>query len=177
MSEITTAARPYAKAAFDFAIENQCVDKWQNMLSFIAVVTRNQHIGELITGLIAPEKLAKTLITICGDAIDNNVQNLIRIMAENRRLSTLQEVCKQFKKLRTFLESRINIDVISAIDLNEKQQFKIAQAMEKRLSCQVKLHCKIDKSIIAGVIIYAEDFVIDSSVRTRIENLSNILYS
>lgn len=177
MSEITTVARPYAKAAFDFAVENQLVDKWQNMLSFIAEATRNQQIDELLSGSIAPETLAKTFITICGDEIDEHVRNLIRIMAENGRLSTLPEVLKQFIQLRAFLESTVDIDVISATELNEKQQFKISAAMEKRLSRKVKLNCKIDKSVIAGVIIRAGDLVIDGSVRGRIERLTDVLQS
>ncbi|MDI5754540.1 F0F1 ATP synthase subunit delta, partial [Salmonella enterica subsp. enterica serovar Montevideo] len=40
-------------------------------------------------------------------------------------------------------------------------------AMEKRLSRKVKLNCKIDKSVMAGVIIRAGDMVIDGSVRGR----------
>jgi F-type H+-transporting ATPase subunit delta len=32
MSEFVTVARPYAKAAFDFAVEHQSVDRWQDML-------------------------------------------------------------------------------------------------------------------------------------------------
>ena len=33
MSELTTIARPYAKAAFDFAIEQSAVEKWTEMLA------------------------------------------------------------------------------------------------------------------------------------------------
>lgn len=43
MSELTTIARPYAKAAFDFAVEQRSVDKsavgkWGEMLGFLAEV-------------------------------------------------------------------------------------------------------------------------------------------
>jgi F-type H+-transporting ATPase subunit delta len=41
MSEFVTVARPYAKAAFDFAVEHQSVERWQEMLAFTAEVTRN----------------------------------------------------------------------------------------------------------------------------------------
>ncbi|MGP1958751.1 MAG: F0F1 ATP synthase subunit delta [Arsenophonus sp. NC-CH8-MAG3] len=177
MSEITTIARPYAKAAFDFAVENQLIDKWQNMLSFIDEVTRNQQIGELLYSLIASETLAKIFIIICGDEIDEHVRNLIRIMAENKRLSALPEVLKQYIQLRAFLELTIDIEVVSATALNKKQQFNISAAMEKRLSRKVKLNCKIDKSIIAGVIIRAGDLVIDGSVRGRIDGLIDVLQS
>lgn len=40
MSEFITVARPYAKAAFDFAVEHQSVERWQDMLAFAAVVTK-----------------------------------------------------------------------------------------------------------------------------------------
>ncbi|MGP1959537.1 MAG: F0F1 ATP synthase subunit delta [Arsenophonus sp. NC-TX2-MAG3] len=177
MSEITTVARPYAKAAFNFAVEKQLVDKWQNMLSFIDEITRNQQIGELLSSLIAPETLAKIFITICGDEIDEHARNLIRIMAENERLSALPEVLKQYIQLRAFLELTVDIEVVSATSLNEKQQFKISTAMQKRLSRKVKLNCKIDKSIIAGLIIKAENLVIDGSVRGRIKRLIDVLQS
>ncbi len=45
MSEFVTVARPYAKAAFDFAVEHQSVERWQEMLAFTAEVTRNEQIS------------------------------------------------------------------------------------------------------------------------------------
>ena len=36
MSEFVTVARPYAKAAFDFAVEHNSVERWQDMLAFVA---------------------------------------------------------------------------------------------------------------------------------------------
>ena len=177
MSEIATVARPYAKAAFDFAVENQAVAKWQEMLAFTAEVTRNEQVGELLSGSIAPETLAKTFISVCGDEIDEHVQNLIRVMADNGRLVTLPEVSRQFAKLRAALESTVEVEVTSAGELNEQQLAKISAAMEKRLSRKVKLNCKIDKSVIAGVIIRAGDLVIDGSIRGRLERLTDVLQS
>ena len=43
MSELTTVARPYAKAAFDFAIEKGVVAKWQEMLTFAGAVAANDE--------------------------------------------------------------------------------------------------------------------------------------
>ncbi len=177
MSECSTLARPYAKAAFDFAVENQAVAKWQEMLAFTSEVTRNAQVGELLSGSIAPETLAKTFISVCGDEIDEHVQNLIRVMAENGRLTTMPEVLAQFIQLRDTLESTVEVDVLSANELSEQQSAKISAAMEKRLSRKVKLNCKIDKSVIAGVIIRAGDLVIDGSVRGRLERLTDVLQS
>ncbi|GKW12968.1 MULTISPECIES: F0F1 ATP synthase subunit delta [Pectobacterium] len=177
MSEFVTVARPYAKAAFDFAVENQALDRWQNMLAFSAEVARNEQIAELLSGAVAPIELAKTFIAVCGDQLDEAGQNLIRVMAENGRLPVLPEVLEQFIQLRAALESTVDVDVISANTLNEQQLSKIAVAMEKRLSRKVKLNCKIDKSVMAGVVIRAGDMVIDGSIRGRLERLADVLQS
>ncbi|WP_174872463.1 F0F1 ATP synthase subunit delta [Pectobacterium polaris] len=177
MSEFVTVARPYAKAAFDFAVENQALDRWQNMLAFSAEVARNEQIAELLSGAVAPIELAKTFIAVCGDQLDEAGQNLIKVMAENGRLPVLPEVLEQFIQLRATLESTVDVDVISASTLSEQQQSKIVAAMEKRLSRKVKLNCKIDKSVMAGVVIRAGDMVIDGSIRGRLERLADVLQS
>ncbi len=41
MSDLTTIARPYAKAAFDFAVEKQQLGHWSQMLAFTAEVAKN----------------------------------------------------------------------------------------------------------------------------------------
>lgn len=177
MSEFVTVARPYAKAAFDFAVEHQSLDRWQSMLAFTAEVTRNEQIEELLSGALAPETMSQTFIAVCGEQLDDAGQNLIKVMAENGRLRVLPEVLQQFIELRASLEAIAEVDVTSATPLSEAQQAKIAAAMEKRLSRKVKLNCKIDKSVLAGVIIRAGDMVIDGSVRSRLERLADVLQS
>ncbi|HHK9280606.1 TPA: F0F1 ATP synthase subunit delta [Escherichia coli] len=172
MSEFITVARPYAKAAFDFAVEHQSVERWQDMLAFAAEVTKNEQMAELLSGA-----LAESFIAVCGEQLDENGQNLIRVMAENGRLNALPDVLEQFIHLRAVSEATAEVDVISAAALSEQQLAKISAAMEKRLSRKVKLNCKIDKSVMAGVIIRAGDMVIDGSVRGRLERLADVLQS
>ncbi|EHU0908992.1 F0F1 ATP synthase subunit delta [Escherichia coli] len=177
MSEFITVARPYAKAAFDFAVEHQSVERWQDMLTFAAEVTKNEQMAELLSGALAPETLAESFIAVCGEQLDENGQNLIRVMAENGRLNALPDVLEQFIHLRAVSEATAEVDIISAAALSEQQLAKISAAMEKRLSRKVKLNCKIDKSVMAGVIIRSGDMVIDGSVRGRLERLADVLQS
>lgn len=177
MSEFVTVARPYAKAAFDFAVEHNSVEGWQHMLAFAAEVADNEQMTELLSGALAPETLSESFIAICGEQLDTNGQNLIRVMAENGRLKVLPDVLKQFVQLRAALEATVEVEVTSASTLTEAQLSKINAAMEKRLSRKVKLNCKIDKSVMAGVVIRAGDMVIDGSVRGRLDRLADVLQS
>jgi F-type H+-transporting ATPase subunit delta len=177
MSEFITIARPYARAAFEFAAEHNAIENWQSMLAFAAEVTRNKQVAKLLSGALAAEKLSQIFIEICDDALDESAQNFIKIMAKNGRLQLLPYVFQLFIQQRSSQESTIDVEVLSAGKLNDEQRARISTVMEKRLSRKVRLNCKIDKSVIAGLIIRAGNMVIDGSVRGRLERLADTLQS
>lgn len=175
MSEFSTVARPYAKAAFDFALEQGQLDKWQAMLQFSALVAENEQVEEYISGALASGQIADFFCNICGDQLDQYGQNFIRVMAENRRLAVLPTVYVQYLALRAEHEAVKDVLVVSATELSQAQTDKIAKAMEKRLGQKVRLTSQIDTSLIAGVIIQYDDVVIDGSSRGQLERLSQAL--
>ena len=59
------------------------------------------------------------------------------------------------------------VEVTSAQPLNATQIEKL-QLQWKRLARKVKLNCNVDSSLIAGVVIRTEDFVIDGSSRGQL---------
>ena len=180
MSELTTIARPYAKAVFDFAIEQRSIDKstvkkWEEMLGFLAEVVENDTMKDFLTSSFSAEKLADTVISICGEQVDQYGQNLIRLMAENKRLIVLPIVFKEFQHYVEEYNAIAEVQVTSAQPLSIAQQEKVAAAMEKKLARKIKLNCNVDASLIAGVIIRTDDFVIDGSSRGQLNRLANEL--
>jgi F-type H+-transporting ATPase subunit delta len=175
MSELTTVARPYAKAAFDFAVEKQTVAQWQEMLVFAGAVAQDASIKEILKGAYSASKLAEIFIGVCGEQIDENGQNLIRVLAENKRLSALPDVATLFNQYKAEFDKEIDVDVTSAIKLTKAQQSSISAALEKRLSRKVNLICNVDKTIVAGLIIKAGDTVIDGSIQTKLNRLADAL--
>ncbi len=175
MSELTTIARPYAKAAFDYAVENNAVAHWAEMLVFAAEVAKNDTMKELLSGAVAAETLSELFINICGEQIDQNGQNLIKVLAENRRLQALPDVAFQYTVLKAEYEKEIDVEVTSAAELSDKQKADISASLEKRLARKVKLNCNVDPSLVAGFIIKAGDTVIDGSVKSKLDRLADAL--
>ncbi|WP_439240440.1 MULTISPECIES: F0F1 ATP synthase subunit delta [unclassified Lonepinella] len=180
MSELTTIARPYAKAAFDFAVEQSATDKsavqkWAEMLGFAAQVAENEQVQSFLSSSFSAKKVADTVISICGEQLDQYGQNLIRLMAENKRLTALPAVFDEFQHYVEEHNATTEVQAISAQPLSATQQQKIVAAMEKRLARKVKLNCSVDSSLIAGVIIRTDDFVIDGSSRGQLDRLANEL--
>ncbi len=49
MSKLTIVARPYAKAAFDVAVEQKALDSWATMLFFAAEVAKTTEVAFTVT--------------------------------------------------------------------------------------------------------------------------------
>jgi len=175
MSELTTIARPYAKAAFDYAVEQKATDQWLQMLAFAAEVSANETVTELLTGSVASDTLADIFVNVCGDQIDEKGQNLIKLLAENGRLSVLPEILALFIEMKAEFDSEIEVSVTSAVELSETQQQELSGSLEKRFGRKVQLVCSVDATLIAGLVIEAGDTVIDGSVRSKLGRLATTL--
>lgn len=175
MSELTTIARPYAKAAFDFALEQGQLDKWQAMLQFSALVAENDEMKGFIDSSLATPKIAEAFIAICAEQLDQYGQNFIRVMAENKRLATLSAVYQGFLALRAKHEAVKEVFVTSASALTNAQETKITQAMKTKLNSEVRLITNVDPTLLAGVIIRYDDTVIDGSSKGQLNRLSQEL--
>ncbi|MBO1256773.1 F0F1 ATP synthase subunit delta [Alteromonas sp. 5E99-2] len=175
MSELTTVARPYAKAAFDFAVDKNAIEKWQEMLVFASEVAVNENMQDMLSGALAADTLAELFINVCGEQLDENGQNLIKILAENKRLPALPAISTLFNALKADYEKEIEVDVTAATELTAQQQDSLSASLEKRLARKVKLHCNVDASLVAGMVIKAGDTVIDGSIKSKLSRLSDAL--
>lgn len=177
MSELTTVARPYAKAAFDFAVENNAVDNWLTMLVFAAEVTNNDTMNSYLTGGASVEHAQELFLKVCDDQLDSKGQNFIKILAENERLLVLPQIATLFSEFKAEYDKEASVDVTSAIELSADQQTTLSAALEKRLARKVKLNCVVDANVVSGLVIKSGDMVIDGSVRGKLNRLATTMQS
>ena len=177
MADTITIARPYAKAAFDFAVESNSVDQWLEMITFIGQVTADVTVIDMLKATTGTAEKVALLVTLGGEQLNDNGHNLLKVMAQNERLLVLPEVSVLFAQYFDEYNKQVDADITSATELNDAQQADLAASLEKRLARKVKLNVTIDKSLIAGVIVRVGDLLIDGSVRGKLERLSNQLQS
>ncbi|MBU2923534.1 F0F1 ATP synthase subunit delta [Colwellia sp. 4_MG-2023] len=177
MSELTTIARPYAKAAFDFAVEAKAIDSWATQLAFAAEVAKDKTIEGYLSGGASVEQAQTLFLNVCGEQVNSEGQNFIKVMAENKRLLVLPLVLEHFLALKAEFEQEITVDVTSAVEITAEQKTTLSAALEKRLARKVKLNCNIDVNIVSGLIIKAGDTVIDGSIQGKLSRLSTTLQS
>ena len=178
MAELSTLARPYAKAAFAYAREHSALPQWSEQLLTAAAVTADVAMAAVLTNpSLTNEQRAQTLVDVCGDVLGVEVKNFISILAANKRLALLSEISSQFELFKANREKSVEVEVVSAFDLSDAMTTKLAEALGKKLEREVKVSTSTDENLLGGVLIRAGDLVIDGSVRGRLNKLAEALNS
>jgi F-type H+-transporting ATPase subunit delta len=173
MAEKATIARPYAKAAFQSARQHNALDRWSEVLATASSVVQDERVAPLLLSpRVTSEQLSGLIADIGGNALDDQSRNFIATLANNRRLALLPEIASMFEALRAEAENTADVQVVSAVQLNDAQKQRLAAALKKRLQREVRLHCEVDESLLGGAVVRAGDFVIDGSLKARLDRLA-----
>ena len=178
MAELITLARPYAKAAFEVALDAGALDKWSGMLALSAAVSGDSGVsGVLSSPSLSSEQVADAFIGVCGDELDEKGKNFVHLLAENKRLVLLPEISTLFDNLKANQEKSVDVEITTAFEISSEVSNKLAQALKDRLQREIILATSVDQSLIGGAIIRAGDNVIDSSVRGKLSKLAESMNS
>jgi F-type H+-transporting ATPase subunit delta len=176
MAEKATIARPYAKAAFESAREHKNLGVWSQTLALAGSVVADERVSKLLTNpRIKPADLINLIAEAAGGAIDQHIRNFLVTLADNRRLGLLPQIAAMYERLRADVENVADVHIVSAAPLTDAQRQRLAAAVQKRLQREVRLHCEVDASLLGGAIVRSGDFVIDGSLKARLERLASAM--
>lgn len=178
MAELTTLARPYAKAAFEFALAANKLQSWFEALEVSAAVAEQDQVKKALSasGLSAQQK-ASVFVQVCGEQLDEAQKNFIHTLASNKRLALLPFIKELFSRMKAQQEKTIDVEVTAAYELPVDLINKLAQALSAKLDRKVSVQGSVDKNLLGGIVISTGDMVIDGSVRGRLAKLAEAMKS
>lgn len=176
MAELSTLARPYAKAVFELAKAEKKLADWSGLLRGVADAVRDPRVaGAIGHPSVGRGQLADLLIEGLGKAASDEAKNLLRLLSEYNRLKLAPAIAEQFEQLRAEYESRVDVEIVSASPIDAAQQQALVAAVKKKLQREVQVEWKTDPHLIAGALIRAGDTVIDGSVSGELTRLRQTL--
>lgn len=110
-----------------------------------------------------------------GSSLSQNIINLLNILVDNDKFNYFEAIKNEFDKIALVKNNIVNVEIISAIELDEFECNKITQKLEQKLSKKVRADYSVDAQIIAGLIIKIGDNIIDNSQRAKLNNLKKYL--
>jgi F-type H+-transporting ATPase subunit delta len=158
------------------AKKSQRLAEWSRMLEFLATAAANPTMERFLAApSITAEAKAYRLADVCGDVITDAGRNFVGVLAANRRLNLIGEIREQFEELRAQEERVLDVQVVSAFELDDAERERLIAALKRKHQKEVQLTTRVDRALLGGAIVRAGDVVIDGSVRGRLEKLVDAL--
>jgi F-type H+-transporting ATPase subunit delta len=103
------------------------------------------------------------------------LENLLALLAENKRLLLLPEIYTLFEAFREEQNKTVQVEVRTYSPLSVTQEEQLNQVLSARLNRKVSLNMSLDPSLLGGAVIQAGDLVIDGSVRGKLRKMNTAL--
>ena len=171
-------SKTYGDALFELALEENKIDDYVEEVKAIAeILKENPELSKLLDH---PKISKEEKITVVGQIFEGKISKellgLINMIVEKDRNNAMEDIFKYFiDRVKEYKNIGV-AKVTSAVELSDAQKSQV----EKRLLettgyVKFEISYDVDKDLIGGMVIRIGDRVVDSSIRTRLYELTKEL--
>lgn len=171
-------SKVYGEALFETAMEEDKADAFLEEIGGIrACLAQNPDFDRLMRhpGIPKQDKI-HAMREVFDGRISAELVSFMEIILEKERYSALEAVFEYFTgKVKE--EKKIGVAyVTTAEELDETQRTQIRdRLLETTAYLTMEMHYSVDPGLIGGMVIRIKDRVVDSSIRTKLEDLTRQL--
>ncbi|MET0559288.1 MAG: ATP synthase F1 subunit delta [Solirubrobacterales bacterium] len=166
------AARVYAEALFEAGKDRGKLDQLQQQLAeFTDAVEGNRDLQVFLFSpyLSSADKVEGLRRAISG--AEPELMNFLELLIEKHRMPEIFRIRREFDELWKKENRRLDVTVVSAVELDEAVVRKIGEEVERQTGEEVDLASRVDEGIIGGIVLQVGNMVLDASIRNRLEKL------
>ncbi|KAB2911154.1 MAG: F0F1 ATP synthase subunit delta [Hyphomicrobiaceae bacterium] len=171
---MASMAGRYAAALFDLAKDQRQLEQVEaDVKSFQSMLASSEDLRRMVRSpVISAEAQAKALAVILDKAgIGGLTGNFLKLIARNRRLFAAADMMKSFRALLARERGEVSADVASAHPLSPEQMQLLADTLKTSIGKNVQINTRVDPNLLGGLIVKVGSRMIDSSLRTKLNNL------
>lgn len=171
-------SKTYGDALFELAVEKKCEDSMlAEAETVLEALIENPDFSKLMNHpkILKEEKL-KVLENVFKGRVSDEMTGFMTIIIKKDRFAEMEEIFNYFiSRVKEYKGIGVAF-VTTPLPLNE---IKKASVKEKLLATtsykKMEIHYSVDEELIGGMVIRIGDRVVDSSVRTKLEELKRQL--
>ena len=167
-------SQKYATALFEAANKGNYLSDVINDLTFLQeALAKSPEIFKSINSPIYDNRKRAQFMTKLSDRLKFHkaTSNFLAFAADHNRLNWLSQMIKQVFELYREQSNEKLVEVTSAEKLTAEQESEIAKSLAEKLNKTILIKSVIDPTIIGGVIIKVDSFVIDNSITNRLNDI------
>jgi F-type H+-transporting ATPase subunit delta len=175
---VSEAARRYAGAAFDLALDAGGVDAADKDLTALAkVISGNAELARTLASPLHRSEDKAAVLAALGEklGLSDLARRLVGVAALNRRAGDIPGIAKAFAERAARHRGATRVTARVARPIGDTQKLELESAVSKSLGRAVSVDVEVDPALIGGLQLKMGSRLIDASIRTKLNNLTNLM--
>lgn len=177
-STASGVAGRYALAVFDLVKEANGIKALEaDVTALKGALSVSDDLRALIASPVySREEQAQAMAALGAKMkLSSVLTNTMGLMASNRRLFVLPQLLSALDEMIAEEKGEVTAEVTAAAELSKAQATKLAATLKKSVGKSVKLNIAVDESLIGGLIVKVGSKMIDTSIRSKLASLQNVM--
>ncbi|MGH1457020.1 MAG: ATP synthase F1 subunit delta [Alphaproteobacteria bacterium] len=170
----------YAGALIDLAEKDKAIEKVRKDMSDIRLMieSSNDLKDVIYSPLVSVAKQEAVVFDISSKArLQKLTKNFLGVLVANRRLSALPGIIKAFEREIAVRSGQVEVRVETASKMSAAQKKSLEKKISTTLKTEIKLTEDVTPEIMGGMVVTIGSYMIDDSVRRKLERLDVALKS
>jgi ATP synthase F1 delta subunit len=165
-------AEVYARSLFEVAQERDVLDDVHDQLGqFSEALNDNRELAVFFfSPYFSSEEKKSGLHSTVKDA-DPAFMNFLEALLERHRMPAIFRIRARFERLWDHEKKLLPVEVTSSIELDKETVQSIGDRIGEQTGQKVELSSKVDPEILGGIVLRVGNFVLDASIRNRLNQL------
>lgn len=164
----------YALALFELALEaKELTGVSADLEKLQALLGESDDFYQLVSSpLYGRDEQTKALAGVADVlALGDLMKKFLGVLAANRRLGIISNVIRDFALLNADHNGEVNALVTSAQPLSDGQLDELKSKLKGAMGRDVSIDTQVDESLLGGLIVKVGSRMVDSSLKTKLDNL------
>ena len=176
MARPVAAGRRHAEAAFEVALADGSLDRWQADLATAADLLGRPDVAPTVGSPAVPLAQRQGVVEqLLGARISPQALRLVSLLVERGKVDGLPKISEDYNRLLNAHRGVVEATVTSAVPLTPDETAAIRSRVEAMAGSAVELRTQVDPALIGGLTVQVRDRLLDASIRGRLERLRSQL--
>jgi F-type H+-transporting ATPase subunit delta len=165
-------AQVYARSLFEVASEQDKLDTIREQLGqFADALAANRDVAIFFFSPYFSGEEKKDGLRRAVEDADPVFQNFLEALIERHRMPAIYRIRTDFEVLYDKTKKLLPVQVTSAIELDSELIENLGRRIGEQTGNEIELTSQVDPEILGGIVLRVGNFILDASIRTRLENL------
>lgn len=174
---MTEISKEYAKALFELASENGVSKEVSEGLKLISGVfeTHKEYFAFLASPGVSKKERLDSIEAAFGADVPECLVSFVSYMCRRNKMKYYPGAAAEYERMYSESKNVVTVFVTSAVPLNDKEKEKLSAALEKKHGKSVIISYSVDSSLIGGIRLESNGFILDGSVKKRLHDLKEVI--